>query len=160
MPPRFALLGAAAAVADRHARAIFDLGGQLAGTADPAGAPASIGERFPDSRHFDSVEELVSQLDGSIDYLVVCTPNDLHEAHVELGLRMGADVICEKPVALEPAGVDRLLASPWPMARPEQRPYCLCVHTQKKMNLQINQTIWPSGRNPDFQLGTFRYHFL
>ena len=110
MPPRFALLGAAAAVADRHARAISELGGTLVATADPAGAPASISERFPDACHYDTVEGLAAELNGGLDYVVVCTPNDLHEAHVELGLGLGADVICEKPVALDPAGVDRLAA--------------------------------------------------
>lgn len=110
MSPRFALLGAAAAVADRHVRAISEVGGQLIATADLAGPPPSIAELFPGSRHFSSVEALAAELNGSIDHVVVCTPNDLHEAHVELGLRMGADVICEKPVALEPAGVDRLAA--------------------------------------------------
>lgn len=110
MSPRFAILGAAAAVAERHARAVADVGGSLVATADPAGPPGWLAERFPAARHFDSVEALTTELAGSLDKVVVCTPNDLHEAHVELGLRAGADVICEKPVALEPAGVDRLAA--------------------------------------------------
>lgn len=110
MSHRFAILGAAAAVADRHARAIAELGGVLVATADPAGAPTSIAARFPDARHYDTVEALAAELDGALDFVVVCTPNDLHEAHVEFGLGLGADVICEKPVALDPGGVDRLAA--------------------------------------------------
>ena len=110
MPPRFAILGAAAAVAERHARAVTDVGGSLVATADPAGPPGWLAERFPAARHFDSVEALTTELAGALDKVVVCTPNDLHEAHVELGLRAGAAVICEKPVALDPGGVDRLAA--------------------------------------------------
>jgi len=110
MTSRFAILGAAAAVAERHARAVADVGGSLVATADPAGPPSWLAERFPSARHFDTVEALTTELTGALDKVVVCTPNDLHEAHVELSLRAGADVVCEKPVALDPGGVDRLAA--------------------------------------------------
>ncbi len=110
MSPRFALFGAAAAVADRHVRAIAQHGGELVACADPRGSSATIDEHFPAARCFDSVEALVDACRGEIDYAVVCTPNDLHEAHVAQGLELGAHVICEKPVALSSEGVDRLLA--------------------------------------------------
>lgn len=43
-----------------------------------------------------------------IDYVSVCTPNYLHDAHTRYGLRLGADVICEKPVVLNPWNIDAL----------------------------------------------------
>lgn len=109
MSTRFALVGVRAAVADRHVRAIDDLDGVLVATADPAGEADVVRKRFPEATHYDTPEALAAAA-KDIDKFVVCTPNDMHESHVELGLRMGADVICEKPVALEPSGVDRLAA--------------------------------------------------
>ena len=109
MPPRFALFGTAAAVADRHLRAIADVGGELVAAADPAGMPGSARERFPDARAFEDVEACARYLgEVGVDYVVVCTPNDLHPAHATLGLELGATVICEKPIALHPAELDRL----------------------------------------------------
>src|SRR5213075_2018709 len=35
--------------------------------------------------------------------------NYLHDAHIRFGLRLGADVICEKPVVLNPWNVDALM---------------------------------------------------
>ena len=43
-----------------------------------------------------------------IDYLSVCTPNHVHDAHIRMGLRAGADVICEKPLVLTPWNIDIL----------------------------------------------------
>ena len=35
-----------------------------------------------------------------VDYLVVCSPNYLHEEHCRNGLKLNADIICEKPLTL------------------------------------------------------------
>ena len=34
----------------------------------------------------------------------ICSPNYLHDAHVRLALRVGADAICEKPLVLAARG--------------------------------------------------------
>ena len=44
-----------------------------------------------------------------MDYVSICSPNYLHEAHIRLGLRAGADVICEKPIVPTPAVLDELI---------------------------------------------------
>lgn len=41
-------------------------------------------------------------------YLSVCSPNHLHDAHCRLGLRLKADVICEKPIVINPWNLDAL----------------------------------------------------
>ena len=38
----------------------------------------------------------------------ICTPNYLHDAHIRYGLRLGSDVICEKPLVLNPWNIDAL----------------------------------------------------
>ena len=45
---------------------------------------------------------------GKVDYVSVCTPNYLHDAHIRFGLRVGADVICEKPLVLNPWNLEAL----------------------------------------------------
>lgn len=59
----------------------------------------------------ESFEQYLQQLKNSgnpVDYLSVCSPNHVHEEHVLLGFRAGADVICEKPVVLTPESLTRL----------------------------------------------------
>ncbi len=46
--------------------------------------------------------------EGAIDYVTVCTPNYLLDAHIRFGLRIGADVICEKPLVLNPWNIEAL----------------------------------------------------
>jgi UDP-N-acetyl-2-amino-2-deoxyglucuronate dehydrogenase len=43
-----------------------------------------------------------------VHYLSVCSPNYLHDAHCRLGLRVHADVICEKPLVINPWNLDAL----------------------------------------------------
>ncbi|HMU73869.1 MAG TPA: Gfo/Idh/MocA family oxidoreductase, partial [Ferruginibacter sp.] len=42
-------------------------------------------------------------------FISICSPNYLHDAHIRFGLRIGADVICEKPIVLNPWNIDALL---------------------------------------------------
>jgi UDP-N-acetyl-2-amino-2-deoxyglucuronate dehydrogenase len=43
-----------------------------------------------------------------VDWVSVCTPNYLHDAHIRLALRAGCDVICEKPIVVSPWNLDAL----------------------------------------------------
>ena len=114
-PLRFALLGAAGYIAPRHLAAIASVGGELVAAHDPHDsvgildryAPAA--SFFTEYERFDRHLELLRARGEGIDYLVVCSPNHLHDAHCRLGLRLGADVICEKPVTLNPWNLDTLL---------------------------------------------------
>ena len=69
---------------------------------------------FPEAAFFTEIERFDRHLEKlrrrgtPIDYLVVCSPNYLHDAHCRLGLRLGADVVCEKPVTLNPWNLDSL----------------------------------------------------
>ena len=48
------------------------------------------------------------QTTQDIDYVVVCSPNHLHFSHCATAMRMGADVICEKPLVLHPRDLQKL----------------------------------------------------
>jgi len=44
----------------------------------------------------------------AVDYISICSPNYLHDAHIRFALRYGAEVICEKPVVLNPWNIEGL----------------------------------------------------
>ncbi len=111
---KFALLGAAGYIAPRHMRAIKDTGNDLVSAMDKFDSVGVIDSYFPSADFFTEFERFDRHLDklkragSSIDYLSVCTPNYLHDAHIRFGLRQGADVICEKPLVLNPWNIDGL----------------------------------------------------
>lgn len=110
----FALIGAAGYIAPRHLRAIRDTGNNLIAALDPFDSVGILDGYFPDAdffvefERFDRHIEKLKRQGTKLDYVSVCSPNYLHDAHIRFGLRHGADVICEKPVVLNPWNLDAL----------------------------------------------------
>ncbi len=110
----FALIGAAGFVAPRHMRAVRDNGHTLLAAYDPNDSVGVMDSYFPDADFFTEFErfdrhcEKLKRQGTRIDYVSVCSPNYLHDAHIRFGLRLDADVICEKPVVLNPWNVEAL----------------------------------------------------
>ena len=112
----FALVGVAGFVAERHLRAIRDVGGRLAAAVDPRDSVGVLDRYFPEAEFFTEFERFDrflekrrrSQTESPIDCLSICSPNYLHDAHVRLALRVGADAICEKPLVINPWNLDQL----------------------------------------------------
>jgi UDP-N-acetyl-2-amino-2-deoxyglucuronate dehydrogenase len=114
---RFALIGAAGYIAPRHMRAIKDTGNTLVCALDPYDGVGVIDSYFPDADFFTEPERFDRHLDnlrrGSdsrIDFVSICSPNYLHDAHIRMALRNGANAICEKPVVLNPWNIDKLVS--------------------------------------------------
>lgn len=111
----FILIGAAGYIAPRHMQAVKATGNNLLAVLDPHDSVGVLDNYFPQADFFTEFErfdrhcEKLKRSGTPIDYLVVCSPNYLHDAHIRFGLRIGADVICEKPVVLNPWNVDALL---------------------------------------------------
>lgn len=112
----FALIGAAGYIAPRHLRAIKDTNNRLVAAYDNFDSVGIMDSFFPESSFFVEQELFdrhctkLKGTDKQIDYVSICTPNYLHDAHMRYGLRLGADVICEKPLVLNPWNVDALQA--------------------------------------------------
>ncbi len=110
----FALIGAAGYVAPRHMRAIRDTGNRLLAAYDPNDSVGIIDSYFPEAdffvefERFDRHVEKMRRAGQPAHYVSVCSPNYLHDAHIRFGLRIGADVVCEKPLVLNPWNVDAL----------------------------------------------------
>lgn len=107
---KFGLIGAAGYVAPRHMQAIKDTGNELVVALDPNDSVGVLDKYFPDCKFFTEVEKFDRHIVKyeHLDYMVVCSPNYLHEAHCKLGMRLGADVICEKPLATTVENVKQL----------------------------------------------------
>ena len=92
-----------------HARSARLAGATIAGVADSSleRAEASA-RRLGAERAFESAAALVESPD--VDVVHVCTPNHLHLPLAEAALAAGKHVICEKPLALDVAGAERLTA--------------------------------------------------
>ena len=115
-PRNFAITGVAGYIAPRHLKAIQDTGNRLVAATDPHDA-VGILDRFAfDCRFFTEFERFDRHLEKlrrgpeaqRVHYVSVCSPNYLHDAHMRLALRVGANVICEKPLVINPWNLDAL----------------------------------------------------
>lgn len=106
----FALTGVGGYIAERHLRAIKETGNQLVAALDINDSVGLLDRYFPNVPFFTEferfdryAEKLRRQTpDKKIDYVSICTPNYLHDAHIRFALRIGAHAICEKPLVLNP----------------------------------------------------------
>ena len=111
----FALIGAAGFVAPRHMKAVRETGHRLVAALDPSDSVGVIDSYFPDAHFFTEFERFERHIEllrrdrnVPMDYVSICSPNYLHDAHVRFALRIGADAVCEKPLVLNPWNLDAL----------------------------------------------------
>ena len=108
----FAIIGVGGYIAPRHLKAIKDTGNTLVSAYDKNDSVGIMDSYFPlasfftEQELFDRHNSRMKDQGNSLDFLSVCTPNYLHDAHTRYGLRYGADVICEKPFVLNPWSLD------------------------------------------------------
>lgn len=112
---RFALIGAAGYIAPRHMRAIKDTGHELVCAYDINDSVGIIDSLSPQSEFFTEFERfydyawrLKRDPATALDIVSICSPNYLHHPHITAGLRLGCDVICEKPLVPTTAMLDDL----------------------------------------------------
>src|SRR5262245_14877830 len=112
----FAVTGVAGYIAPRHLKAITDTGNRIVAALDPHDAVGLLARYSFQTRFFTECERFDRHLeklrragsDQKVDYLSICAPNYLHDAHARLALRIGADAICEKPLVINPRNLDAL----------------------------------------------------
>jgi UDP-N-acetyl-2-amino-2-deoxyglucuronate dehydrogenase len=161
----FALIGAGGYIAPKHMKAIRDTGNNLIAALDKNDSVGILDTYFPEADFFTEFErfdrhiEKLKRQGTPTDYVVVCSPNYLHDSHIRFGLRAGADVICEKPVVLNPWNAEALIEieeetgrSVYAMLQLRMHPAIvklrekvLKIPSEKKFNVQL-QYITPRGR--------------
>lgn len=111
----FALIGAAGYIAPRHMKAIKETGNTLVAALDPYDGIGILDSNFPEANFFTEFERFDRFVDkqrrnksDKIDFISICSPNYLHDSHIRFGLKSSADVICEKPLVLNPWNCDQL----------------------------------------------------
>ena len=110
------MTGVAGFVAPRHLKAIRDTGHRLVAALDPHDAVGVLDKYGFDVRFFTETERFDRHIEKlrrgpageRVDYISVCSPNFLHDAHIRQALRSGANVICEKPLVINPWNLDGL----------------------------------------------------
>ena len=111
---RFSLIGAGGYIAPKHMKAIRDTSNVLVAALDKHDSVGVIDSYFPEAMFFQEIEQLglymdnLKRNDQAVDYVTVASPNFLHLAHIQFGLNAGANVICEKPIVLDPIHLDYL----------------------------------------------------
>lgn len=110
----FGLIGAAGFIAPRHMKAIRESGNAIVCALDRFDSVGVLDSYFPDADFFTEFERFDRHVEKlrlrgtPLDYISICSPNYLHDAHIRFGLRNDADVICEKPLVLNPWNIDSL----------------------------------------------------
>ena len=105
-PNNFILIGAAGYVAPKHLKAIKAVGGNLVAALDPCDSVGVLDSYFPEAKFFTKLNQLERYVERigvsgkKIDYVSICSPNYLHDAHCRFAMRIGAEAICEKPLTL------------------------------------------------------------
>lgn len=112
----FGLIGAAGYIAPRHMQAIRDTESTLVAAVDPHDCVGHLDRYFPDCRFFTEIERFDRYIEKlrrgpveqRLEYVSICSPNYLHDAHVRLALRAKAHAICEKPLVISPWNLNPL----------------------------------------------------
>jgi UDP-N-acetyl-2-amino-2-deoxyglucuronate dehydrogenase len=114
MAKNFALIGCAGYIAPRHLEAIKKTGNNLVAALDKSDSVGRLDRYFEDVQFFTEFEifdryiEKTRREGKKIDYVSICSPNYLHDAHIRFALRSGANAICEKPLVINPWSLDAL----------------------------------------------------
>ena len=94
----FALIGASGYIAPRHLKAIKDTNNNLLAALDRFDSVGIMDSYFPDADFFVEPERFDRHLEKlkydkgiELDYVSICTPNYLHDSHIRMALRRGAD---------------------------------------------------------------------
>jgi UDP-N-acetyl-2-amino-2-deoxyglucuronate dehydrogenase len=97
-------------------RAIRDTGNILVAAVDPKDSVGILDQYSFDAKFFTEIERFDRHLEKlrrgpeehRVHYVSICSPNYLHDAHCRLALRVGSEVICEKPLVINPWNFDAL----------------------------------------------------
>lgn len=106
---KFALIGAAGYIAERHMRAIRETGNQIIAATDAFDVMGRMDSFFPEAEFFLDFDRFVNFAGAhELDYTSICSPNFMHRKHIEAALHAGSNAICEKPLVVYPEDAEAL----------------------------------------------------
>src|SRR5438132_12970671 len=115
-PRNFAVTGVAGYIAPRHLKSIVDTGNRIVAGCDPHDAVGVLDRYSFDVRFFTEIERFDRHLEklrrgpaaDRVDYVSICSPTYLHDAHIRLALRVAAHATCQKPIVINPCNLHAL----------------------------------------------------
>lgn len=152
---KFALIGASGFVAPRHMKAIKETGNDLIAALDPYDSVGILDKYFSECKFFTEVERFDRYLDKllrkgkGVDYISICSPNYLHDAHCRFALRLNANAICEKPLVLNSWNLNQLKEIE---AETKKR-----IYTVLQLRLHPNLIEVKKGLKDDYHFVNIRY---
>jgi len=103
----------------------------------------ALADRFGVKDAFDDIEELLRY--ETLDAVVVCSPNHLHESHILAALSANLHVLVEKPLAMSAASAQRIIRA----AEKRDRVTMVGMNHRYRPDVQIVRSFVQSG-----ELGT------
>ncbi len=103
----------------------------------------ALADRFAVKDAFDDIEDLLRF--ETLDAVVICSPNHLHESHILAALSANLHVLVEKPLAMSAASAQRIIRA----AEKRDRVVMVGVNHRYRPDVQIVRSFVQSG-----ELGT------
>ena len=104
---RFGIIGCGR-IAQRHAQHITN-NGQLIATLDVKPDKAEALAQTYNAAFYTNLDTFLSENQGKMDVVSVCSPNGLHAQHTIAALKAGFHVLCEKPMAISVEDCGRMI---------------------------------------------------
>src|SRR5262245_47128735 len=111
----FAIVGVAGYIAPRHLQAVHNTGNRVVAAIDPIDSVGILDKYSLEIEYFNDFDAFITHAkhsptfsQGNLHYVTICSPNYLHYHHCKASLELGADVICEKPLVIDPVHLDFL----------------------------------------------------
>jgi len=104
----FAIIGVGGYIARKHLKAIKETGNNLIAAVDVNDSVGILDSFFPECIFFTEMNKFLYHINGEVDYISICTPNYLHFKHCIDAMCAGANVICEKPLVINPTELNIL----------------------------------------------------
>ncbi|MBK6421472.1 MAG: Gfo/Idh/MocA family oxidoreductase [Gemmatimonadetes bacterium] len=138
---KLAIIGAGAITQVAHLPVLRKLKGvQIVGICDTDLPKAkALADRFQVRDAFSDIEEILEF--EQLDAVAICTPNHLHEPHVQAALSRGVHVLVERPLALSAAGVQKILR----LAEKKNRILHVGMNHRYRSDVQIVRSYVQSG---------------
>ncbi|MBA3346544.1 MAG: Gfo/Idh/MocA family oxidoreductase [Gemmatimonadales bacterium] len=99
----------------------------------------ALADRFGIKDAFDDIEELLRY--EALDAVVICSPNHLHESHIQAALSADLHVLVEKPLAMSAASAQRIIRS----AEKRDRIVMVGMNHRYRPDVQIVRSFVQSG---------------
>ncbi|HEY7635813.1 MAG TPA: Gfo/Idh/MocA family oxidoreductase [Gemmatimonadales bacterium] len=103
----------------------------------------ALADRFGVKDAFDDIEELLRF--ETLDAVVICSPNHLHESHIQAALSANLHVLVEKPLTMSMASAQRIIRA----AEKRDRVVMVGMNHRYRPDVQIVRSFVQSG-----ELGT------